>query len=99
MTSLATTRESASEQTFIGYSIDNFQNCDNKPANTNTAFFTYGRFQPGHVGHENMITSLLKIAQKHNATTRTEITPEKTNIFVFVSPSGGPTEKNHKKTP
>ena len=83
----------------VGYSIENFNNCENIPRGTNTAFFTYGRFQPGHKGHEKMIMSLLEIATKANATTDTTISPEKTNIYVFVSPSGSIGEKNPQKNP
>ncbi len=86
-------------QEFVGYSIEKLADCDNKPENTDTAFFTYGRFQPGHVGHKIMIEQLLNLALQHNATTGTEITSEKTNVYVFVSPSGGPTEKNQLKNP
>lgn len=86
-------------QEFVGYSIENLLNCDNKPENTNTAFFTYGRFQPGHIGHKIMIDKLLEIASVHNATTETQITPENTNVYVFVSPSGGPNEKKSQKNP
>ena len=86
-------------QEFVGYSIEKLLNCDNKPENTDTAFFTYGRFQPGHKGHEQMIMTMLAKAEEENATTGTEITPEKTNIYVFVSPSGGPNEKNPQKNP
>ena len=46
-------------QEFVGYSIDDLLNCDNKPENIDTAFFTYGRFQPGHNGHEKMIMTML----------------------------------------
>jgi len=35
-------------QEFVGYPIEKLLDCDNKPENTVTAFFTYGRFQPGH---------------------------------------------------
>jgi len=83
----------------VGYSIENFNNCENIPRGTNTAFFTYGRFQPGHKGHEKMIMSLLDIATKANATTDTTISPDKTNIYVFVSPSGSIGEKNPQKNP
>ena len=64
---------------------------------TNTAFFTYGRFQPAHTGHRIMIKTLFELAEKFNKTTGYKITPENTNIFVFVSPSGGPSEKNKSK--
>jgi len=86
-------------QEFVGYPIENLLNCDNKPENTNTAFFTYGRFQPGHIGHKIMIDKLLEIASVHNATTETQITPENTNVYVFVSPSGSPNEKKSQKNP
>jgi len=86
-------------QEFIGYPIENLLNCDNKPENTVTAFFTYGRFQPGHRGHETMIMTMLAKAEEENAKTGLEITPEKTNVIVFVSPSGGPNEKNPHKNP
>ena len=86
-------------QEFVGYSIEKLSDCDNKPENTDTAFFTYGRFQPGHVGHKIMIEQLLKIALESNEQTHTEITPQKTNVYVFISPSGGPTEKNQIKNP
>ena len=83
----------------VGYSIENFNNCENIPDKAKVAFFTYGRFQPGHRGHEKMIMTLLDVAMKHNVRTGINITPEKTNVYVFVSPSGGPTEKNPKKNP
>jgi hypothetical protein len=86
-------------QEFVGYPIANLLNCDNKPANTNTAFFTYGRFQPGHRGHKKMIIALLNLAMKHNQNTGTEITPERTNVYVFVSPSGGIDEKDRERNP
>jgi len=75
---------------FVGYPIANLLNCENVPENTDIAFFTYGRFQPGHRGHETMIMTMLAKAEEENAKTRTEITHEKTNVIVFVSPSGGP---------
>ena len=43
--------------------------------------------------------SLLDIATKANATTDTTISPDKTNIYVFVSPSGSIGEKNPQKNP
>ena len=90
---------SESSESHVGYPIEELLNCENKPAKTDTAFFTYGRFQPGHIGHKIMIDQLLKLALQHNATTGTEITPEKTNVYVFVSPSGGPKEKKPQKNP
>ena len=90
---------SESSESHVGYPIEKLLNCENKPAKTDTAFFTYGRFQPGHIGHKIMIEQLLKLALQHNATTGTEITPEKTNVYVFVSPSGGPKEKKPQKNP
>ena len=90
---------SESSESHVGYPIEELLNCENKPAKTDTAFFTYGRFQPGHIGHKIMIEQLLKLALQHNATTGTEITPEKTNVYVFVSPSGGPKEKKPQKNP
>ena len=86
-------------QEFVGYPIEKLLNCDNKPENTDTAFFTYGRFQPGHRGHEIMIMTMLAKAIEANKNTNTEITPEKTNVIVFVSPSGGPNEKNLQENP
>ena len=86
-------------QEFVGYPIEKLLDCDNKPENTDTAFFTYGRFQPGHRGHETMIKTMLAKAEEENAKTETKITPEKTNVIVFVSPSGGPNEKNPQKNP
>ena len=86
-------------QEFVGYPIEKLLDCDNKPENTDTAFFTYGRFQPGHRGHETMIMTMLAKAIEANKNTNTEITPEKTNVIVFVSPSGGPNEKNPRKNP
>ena len=86
-------------QEFVGYPIEKLLDCDNKPENTDTAFFTYGRFQPGHRGHETMIMTMLAQAEAANTKTGTEITPEKTNIYVFVSPSGGPNEKKPHKNP
>lgn len=83
----------------VGYSIENFNNCENIPEGAKVAFFTYGRFQPGHRGHEKMIMTLLDVAMKHNLRTGINITPEKTNVYVFVSPSGGPTEKKPNKNP
>ena len=91
--------EKVYSENHVGYPIEELINCDNIPAETETAFFTYGRFQPGHIGHRIMIEQLLKLALQHNATTGTEITPEKTNVYVFVSPSGGPKEKNPQKNP
>ena len=91
--------QKASSENHVGYPIEELINCDNIPAETDTAFFTYGRFQPGHIGHKRMIEQLLKIAVAHNARTGTNITPEKTNVYVFVSPSGGPKEKNLQKNP
>jgi hypothetical protein len=82
-----------------GYSIDKFNDCSNIPDGAKVAFFTYGRFQPGHRGHEKMIMTLLDIAQKHNDRTGVNITQEKTNVYVFVSPSGGPTENKPDKNP
>jgi len=90
---------SESSESHVGYPIKELINCENIPAGTDTAFFTYGRFQPGHIGHKIMIEQLLKLALQYNATTGTEITPEKTNVYVFVSPSGGPKEKNPQKNP
>ena len=87
-------------QEFVGYPIEKLLDCDNKPENTDTAFFTYGRFQPGHRGHETMIMTMLAKADRSKYKTQdTEITPEKTNVYVFVSPSGGPNEKNPQKNP
>jgi len=83
----------------VGYSIENFNNCENIPEKAKIAFFTYGRFQPGHRGHEKMILTLLNIAIKHNAQKGIEITPEKTNIYVFVSPSGSIGEKDPERNP
>ena len=91
--------QKASSESHVGYPIKELINCDNIPAETDTAFFTYGRFQPGHIGHKIMIEQLLKLALEHNTTTGTEITPEKTNVYVFVSPSGGPKEKKPQKNP
>ena len=90
---------SESSESHVGYPIEELLNCENKPAKTDTAFFTYGRFQPGHIGHKIMIDQLLRQALQHNTTTGTKITPEKTNVYVFVSPSGGPKEKDKKKNP
>ena len=89
--------EKVYSENHVGYPIEELINCENIPAGTDTAFFTYGRFQPGHIGHKRMIEQLLKIAVAHNARTGTNITPEKTNVYVFVSPSGGPKEKNLQK--
>ena len=86
-------------QEFVGYPIEKLLDCDNKPENTDTAFFTYGRFQPGHRGHETMIMTMLAKAIEANKNTNTEISPGKTNVIVFVSPSGGPNEKNPQKNP
>jgi len=83
----------------VGYPIEELLNCENIPAGADTAFFTYGRFQPGHIGHKIMIEQLLNLALQHNTTTGTKITPEKTNVYVFVSPSGGPKEKKPQKNP
>ena len=83
----------------VGYSIENFNNCENIPEGAKVAFFTYGRFQPGHRGHEKMIMTLINIAVKHNAQKGIEITPEKTNIYVFVSPSGSIGEKEPERNP
>jgi hypothetical protein len=66
--------------------VDMFLKCT-KPSGT--AFFTYGRFQPGHTGHQIMIETLLEKAAAAN----------NSNIFVFVSPSGGPEEKKINKNP
>jgi hypothetical protein len=85
--------------TFVGYPIANLLNCENVPEGATTAFFTYGRFQPGHKGHFKMIMMMLAKAEEENAKTRTEITPEKTNVIVFVSPSGGPKEKDRDRNP
>jgi len=43
-----------------------------------------------------MIKTLFELAEEFNKTTGYKITPENTNIFVFVSPSGG-SEKNKSK--
>ncbi len=83
----------------VGYSIENFNNCENIPDKAKVAFFTYGRFQPGHRGHAKMIMTLINIAIKHNAQKGIEITPEKTNIYVFVSPSGSIGEKEPERNP
>ena len=99
MASLAQEAQMHQIQEFVGYPIEKLLDCDNKPENTDTAFFTYGRFQPGHRGHETMIITMLAKAEDANTKTETEITPEKTNIYVFVSPSGGPNEKNPQKNP
>ena len=88
-----------SSENHAGYPIEELINCENIPIGTDTAFFTYGRFQPAHTGHKKMIEQLLEMALAHNATTGTNITPEKTNVYVFVSPSGGPKEKNPQKNP
>jgi len=89
------------EEKYVGYSIKNFDDpqCENIPDGAKLVFFTYGRFQPGHRGHQKMIMTLLRIAQTHNVKEGIKITPEKTNVYVFVSPSGGPTEKNRDKNP
>ena len=55
----------AEAQMHLGYSIDELLNCDNKPANTDTAFFTYGRFQPGHKGHKKMIMTIIRNRPKN----------------------------------
>ena len=104
MASLTTAKKTNTETSLqtnehVGYPIEALIDCSNKPEATNTAFFTYGRFQPGHTGHKIMIEKLLEIALQHNIQTKTQITHEKTNVYVFVSPSGGPTEKNPKKNP
>ncbi len=83
----------------VGYSIENFNNCKNIPNKAKVAFFTYGRFQPGHSGHTKIFMTLYEMAKKHNKSTGVEITKEKTNIYVFVSPSGGPKEKKPNKNP
>ena len=88
-----------SSENYVGYPLEQLVNCNNIPEGTNTAFFTYGRFQPAHTGHKKMIEQLLEMALVHNARTGTNITPEKTNVYVFVSPSGGPKEKNPHKNP
>ena len=98
MTSIAQSAE-AEAQMHIGYPIANLLNCENIPDGTSTAFFTYGRFQPGHTGHEIMIMTMLEKAEEENAKTGLEITPEKTNVIVFVSPSGGPNEKDPTRNP
>ena len=54
----------------VGYSIENFNNCENIPEGAKVAFFTYGRFQPGHRGHDKMIMTLLDVAMKHNERTK-----------------------------
>ena len=58
-------------QEFVGYPIEKLLDCDNKPENTDTAFFTYGRFQPGHRGHETMIMTMLAQAEAANTKTGT----------------------------
>ena len=88
-----------SSENYVGYPLEQLVNCNNIPEGTNTAFFTYGRFQPAHTGHKKMIEQLLEMALVHNARTGTNITPEKTNVYVFVSPSGGPKEKKPHKNP
>jgi hypothetical protein len=88
-----------SSENYVGYPLEQLVNCNNIPEGTNTAFFTYGRFQPAHTGHKKMIEQLLEIALVHNARTGTNITPEKTNVYVFVSPSGGAKEKKPHKNP
>ena len=88
---------SESSESHVGYPIEELLNCENKPAKTDTAFFTYGRFQPGHIGHKIMIDQLLRQAKQHNTTTGTKITPEKTNVYVFVSQRGGQKEKKQQK--
>ena len=70
-------------QEFVGYSIENFQHCNDKPENTDIAFFTYGRFQPGHKGHEKMIMTMLEKAQEQNLTTGTEMTVDTEGEFYY----------------
>jgi len=91
--------QKASSESHVGYPIEELINCENIPAGTETAFFTYGRFQPGHSGHEKMIMTLLEMAKNQNEITHTTITPEKTNVYVFVSPSGGIDERDPKRNP
>ena len=63
-------------QEFVGYPIEKLLDCDNKPENTDTAFFTYGRFQPGHRGHEHMITTMFTKAEEENVKTKNIETEE-----------------------
>jgi len=91
MASLAQTPTAEGEKkNFIGYPIENLLNCEIcNPTGKTTAYFTYGRFQPGHRGHEVMIMTMYHIAVTNNA-----------DAYVFVSPSGRPeTEKFPEKNP
>ena len=81
----------------VGYSIENFNNCENIPEGAKVAFFTYGRFQPGHRGHEKMIMTLLDVAMKHNLRTGINITPEKTNVYVLYLQVEDQQKKNQTK--
>ena len=87
MASLVQTSEA---KNFVGYPIDNLLNCEiSNPTGKTTAYFTYGRFQPGHSGHEVMIMTMFGLATTNNA-----------DLYVFVSPSGRPeTEKYPRKNP
>ena len=38
-----------SSENHAGYPIEELINCENIPTGTDTAFFTYGRFQPAHI--------------------------------------------------
>ena len=91
MASLAQTPTSEGEKkNFVGYPIEKLLNCEIcNPTGKTTAYFTYGRFQPGHRGHEVMIMAMFHIAATNNA-----------DVYVFVSPSGRPeTEKFPEKNP
>ena len=91
MASLAQTPTSEGEKkNFVGYPIEKLLNCEIcNPTGKTTAYFTYGRFQPGHRGHEVMIMAMFHIAATNNA-----------DVYVFVSPGGRPeTEKFPEKNP
>lgn len=51
----------------VGYYVGGEGSTINRTRGTDTAYFTYGRFQPPHIGHEALITELMSLAAEAGA--------------------------------
>jgi hypothetical protein len=96
------------DKTLIGFSknlpvgktgAERLNICNNIPTwveeDEKIAYLTYGRYQPGHIGHRSLFEAMVLEADPSFTHSTVETKAEKksigikTNIFVFVSPTGG----------